>query len=137
MRARQRLCSFTLTHGFHQLVVQQPGSLPRNAHLAAQGKRGDLFLGLGHQVDGQEQLGQRQPGVVLQGARGQGGLLPAAAALPVRKAAPSKLGSVFAPAIRAAKALRPTCLEQCRLALRFRAVLPHVLRQGQAFLKLD
>ncbi len=56
--ARQRLCGFALTHGLHQLVVQQPGGLPGNADLAAQSQRGNLRLGLGHQIDGQEPLGQ-------------------------------------------------------------------------------
>ena len=135
--ARQRLRGFALTHGFHQLVVQQPGGLPGDANLAAQSQRGNLHLGLGHQIDGQEPLGQRQPGVLHQPARGQRGLPAAAAALPVDQPVAPKLGRMHTPAFRAVKARRPACLYQCGLALGIRAVLLHKLRQGQTFLKLD
>jgi hypothetical protein len=58
--ASERTLGFALTHGFHQLVVLQPGGFPRHTELAPQGRCSDLGLGLGHQLDGQEPRRQRQ-----------------------------------------------------------------------------
>ncbi len=67
----------------------------------------------------------------------QAGLMPAVAALPVPQLAPFELVSAFIAATRALEPLRPTRLNERRLALGFRAVGVHEVRKRQPLLKLN
>ena len=54
----------TPAHDLHELVLHEPGGLVANSQKAHQLECGDVVLGLGQQVDGQEPERQRQLGLL-------------------------------------------------------------------------
>ena len=81
--ALQRLIFLALAHGLIQFMFHQPSRLPGDPKLAHHGQRGDVGLGLGHEVDRKVSGGQRQRGVLHHRAGAQTDLVAADLALPV------------------------------------------------------
>jgi hypothetical protein len=119
-----------------QLVLHQPGRLVANTEVAREFQRGDIVLGLGHQVHGEEPAHQRQLGCLEDRAGGHRGLVTAAVALPVVPLFTNKCRVSFIAAARTDEALRPARRHQRRVALRFRSVARHELHHRQTLLKL-
>lgn len=104
--------------------------------MAHQLQRGEVGLGRGQQVQGQQPGAQRQLGALEHRAGGQRGLVPAGAALVVDRRPAPKPRAGPSSAGRAAEALRPTPLVQGTVALGLGAVAGDELGHGQASLEL-
>src|SRR6478735_9034866 len=57
-----------LAHDLHQLLLDEPGSVPLDAELAGKLERGDVVLGAGEEMDREEPLDQRRARFVEHGA---------------------------------------------------------------------
>ncbi len=98
-------------HGLAELVQPGPGGpVAAEAQLPLQLGGGDPALARGHQVDGEEPLGETGLGLLEDRAGEQGVLLAAGHAL-VDDLGPERVGVVMA-ARRAPKSIRPAGLEQ-------------------------
>lgn len=113
-QAIQRLAVIALTHGLHQLVLDQPANFVRHTKVAAQCERRRPGLALDQQENRQEPGRQRQFGLLNQGSGGQRRLMVAPVTLKQRAIRQGTVGSV--PALRVAEALRPAQLEPRILA---------------------
>jgi hypothetical protein len=119
-------------HGLAELVQPGPGGpVAAEAQLPLQLGGGDPALARGHQVDGEEPLGETGLGLLEEGAGEQGVLLAAGHAL-VDDLGPERVGIVVATSY-ASKSVRPAGLEQVLPALLIGAELGqerwHVFRQ--------
>lgn len=111
-----------LGHGLHDLVLQAPGGLVVHAQVAHQFQRSQIGLGRGQQVHRQHPGAQRQFGAFEQGARRQGRLMPASAALVVDRIAAPESRTRASGTGQAAVAFRPAPLVQGPVTLCFGAV---------------
>ncbi len=77
-----------LAHDLHQLLLDEPGGIPFDIELPGKLQRGNVVLGGGHQVHGEEPLGQRRARLVEDGSGPSRRLQPAIRALeqPFRRA---------------------------------------------------
>ena len=123
-------------HDLHELVLHEPGGLVANAQVAHEFERGDVVLGLGQQVYGQEPARQRQLGRLEDGATDDAALVPAAGALKVKPALAPKRATVAALALRTDKALGPARFDQRCLATVITAVPSHEVGHRKSGLKL-
>jgi len=134
-RTGQRLAVVTLAHGFHDLVLEQPGGVVGHTKVPGQGHRRNPGLALCEQKNRQKPVGQGQFGVLEQRSGRQRRLMMAAMALNQR--ASLQLTAGIVPAFRAAKTLGPAQLEQRCPAGGFGAIFFEEFRQAQTFLKLN
>ena len=113
-------------HRLQQLVLEQPSAVVANAQMALERQSADAVFVLGEQIQRQEPLGQRQAGVLQDGASGDRALIVAAGALP-QPAGVAVLSRPILRAIaaRAAPALGPAGSDQCLLTLLLTAIALH------------
>ncbi|EWS52458.1 hypothetical protein X551_04758 [Methylibium sp. T29] len=123
-------------HDLHELVLDQPGGLVANAQVAHQLERGDVVLGLGQQVHGQEPARQPQLGGLEDRPADDAALVAARGALKVQPALAPKRAVLAATACRTGKARRPPRGDRRRLALLLAAVAVHEFGHRKSSLKL-
>lgn len=117
--ALERAIGLALSHDLHQLMLEQPGGLPRDAQLTHHRQSRDIRFRLRHQIDDQVPFRQWQPAVVHDGPGTPRALIFACLTLPVSPSVPSEFVRARVCAFRAFKTAGPTRVHQGRLALRF------------------
>ena len=135
--ATERVERFTLSHGLHQLVVNQPSRWVAHTQLAFQGQRGQTGLGLTNEVDRQKPCRQRQLGRLKDRACNQRCLMSTSVALKYLVAFAVQNAMCRTTAGRTAKTIGPASTLQCRRAKCFGAKELEKLRHRQAGLKLN
>jgi hypothetical protein len=127
---------FPLGHHLREFVLHQPSRLVAHPEMLPQFQSGDVVLDLGHQVHGNESVGERQLDCLEDGTGGDHGLMSAAAVLPVVPSAPNKGRMPLIATVRTAKSSRLVRDQQHCVAFLFRPVALHELGHRQSALKL-
>lgn len=133
----ERIAGLPLGHGLHQFVMHQPCRWVAHPQMALERECRDARFGLTDEIDCQKPGHQRQFGALKNGARNQRGLMPTGIALEDFVGTMAQDAVCSAPALGAAKTIRPARTLQGLRAKRLSAEKVQELRQRQAGLELN